>query len=93
MKMLIENSDYQPVERHGKPTVNPKKNGSKFAVWHKLKLKAGEEKSIRIRLSKSKLQDPWTEFDTIFNIIKQLIEIDKVWIDKIALALLDSLAI
>ncbi|GAA4811589.1 MGH1-like glycoside hydrolase domain-containing protein [Litoribaculum gwangyangense] len=52
---------------HGKPTVNPEKNGSKFAVWHKLKLKAGEEKTIRIRLSKIKLQDPWTNFDAIFS--------------------------
>lgn len=52
---------------NGESTVNPKKNGSKFAVWHKLKLKAGEEKSIRIRLSKSKLKDPWTTFDDIFN--------------------------
>ena len=52
---------------NGKATVNPKKNGSKMAVWHQLKLKAGEEKSIRVRLSKNKTQNPWDDFDEIFN--------------------------
>lgn len=52
---------------NGKPSVNPKKNGSKMAVWHKFNLKAGEEKSIKIRLSKKKLKTPWADFDTIFN--------------------------
>jgi glycogen debranching enzyme len=49
-----------------KPTVNPKKNGSKMAVWHKFELKAGEEKTVRVRLSKNKLEDPWNDFNTIF---------------------------
>ncbi|MDG1729237.1 MAG: glucosidase [Algibacter sp.] len=48
-------------------TVNPKKEGSKMAIWHKFKLKAGEEKSVKVRLSKAELEDPWTAFDTIFN--------------------------
>ena len=52
---------------NGKPTVNPAKNGSKSAVWYKFKLKAGEEKSIRIRLSKKKLENPWSDFDTVFD--------------------------
>ncbi|MBP0905365.1 glucosidase [Mariniflexile gromovii] len=52
---------------HGKATVNPDKTGSKFAVWHQFKLKAGEEKSIKIRLSKKKVKDPWDEFDAIFH--------------------------
>ncbi|MGC1516537.1 MAG: glucosidase [Maribacter sp.] len=51
----------------GLNTVNPKKTGSKFAVWHTLRLKPGEEKSVKLRLSKKKLADPWSEFDTIFN--------------------------
>jgi len=50
----------------GKHTVNPEKNGSKSAIWHKFKLKAGEEKSVRVRLSKKKLKDPWADFDTVF---------------------------
>lgn len=51
----------------GEATVNPKNLGSKFAIWHQLSLKAGEEKSIKIRLSKNNVKDPWGEFDTIFN--------------------------
>ena len=52
---------------NGKSTVNPEKNGSKSAVWYKFKLKAGEEKSIRIRLSKKKLENPWSDFDAVFD--------------------------
>src|SRR5690606_40066303 len=47
----------------GKETVNPEKNGSKFAVWHHFELKAGEEKTVRLRLSKNKLENPWGDFD------------------------------
>ena len=50
----------------GQPTVNPDKKGSKFAVWHKLRLKSGEEKTIKVRLSKKKLKDPWGNYDSIF---------------------------
>lgn len=51
---------------NGEKTVNPEKNGSKFAVWHKFKLKPGEEKTIKIRLRKKKIQDPWADFDAVF---------------------------
>ena len=51
----------------GKPTVNPENNGSKLAIWHKFKLKAGEEKTAKVRLSKNKLDKPWTNFDTVFH--------------------------
>ena len=51
----------------GKPTINPDKNGSKFAIWHSFRLKAGEERSIRVRLSKKKIQDPWADFETVFD--------------------------
>jgi len=54
----------------GKPTVNPDKTGSKLAIWHKFKLKAGEEKSVKIRLSKKKLKNPWTHFDALFDLRK-----------------------
>jgi hypothetical protein len=50
----------------GLPTVNPDKKGSKFAIWHKLRLKPGEEKTIKVRLSKKKLVDPWGNYDAIF---------------------------
>jgi hypothetical protein len=52
---------------NGKPTVNPEKNGSRLAIWHHFKLKAGEEKSVKVRLSKSKLENPWNDFDTVFD--------------------------
>ena len=52
---------------HGEATVNPEKTGSKFAVWHHLKLEAGEEKSIKVRLSKAKVKAPWADFDAIFH--------------------------
>mgnify|MGYP003630680461 FL=1 len=51
---------------NGEATVNPDKKGSKFAVWHKLRLKSGEEKTIKVRLSKKKLKDPWGNYDSIF---------------------------
>jgi hypothetical protein len=50
-----------------RPTINPEKKGSKMGVWHKIRLKAGEEKSVKVRLSKKKVEDPWADFDAIFN--------------------------
>jgi len=47
-------------------SVNPKKTGSKFAVWQKFRLKAGKEKVIKVRLSKKALSKPWADFDDIF---------------------------
>ncbi|HEA23053.1 MAG TPA: glucosidase [Pricia antarctica] len=51
---------------NGKPTVNPEKKGSKSAIWYTLDLKAGEEKTIRVRLRKKKLANPFANFDSIF---------------------------
>jgi len=51
---------------NGKATINPDKKGSKMAIWHSLKLKAGQEKIIRVRLSKKKLKTPWSDFDKVF---------------------------
>ncbi|TNJ42894.1 glucosidase [Tamlana fucoidanivorans] len=50
-----------------KATVNPKKEGSKFAVWHKYNLKPGEEVSVKVRLSKKKKEDPWADYNAVFN--------------------------
>lgn len=50
-----------------KDTINPKNEGSKMAVWHKFKLEAGEEKSVKIRLSQNELDNPWERFDTVFD--------------------------
>ena len=48
------------------PTVNPEKFGTKAAIWHQFDLKSGEEKSINIRLSNVALENPWTDFDSLF---------------------------
>ncbi|MCF8273240.1 MAG: glucosidase [Flavobacteriaceae bacterium] len=66
---------------NGKPTINPEKNGSKLAIWYKFKLKAGEEKVIKVRLSKNKLQEPWTDFDAIFE--QRIKECDEFYNDII----------
>jgi len=55
----------------GKPTINPKKNGSKTAIWHEFKLKPGEEKSVNIRLSNKALENPWEDYETIFDLRKK----------------------
>ncbi len=52
---------------NGENTVNPKKFGTKVAIWHQLELNAGEEKSIRIRLSSNQLENPWGNFESIFD--------------------------
>ena len=51
---------------NGKPTVNPEKTGSKLAIWYKFKLNAGEAKTVRVRLSKNKVANPWEQFDAVF---------------------------
>ncbi|MBD0830787.1 MGH1-like glycoside hydrolase domain-containing protein [Aestuariibaculum sediminum] len=51
----------------GKATVNPQKTGSKLAIWHQFTLKPGEEQSVKVRLSKSKLQSPFEDFEAVFN--------------------------
>lgn len=66
---------------NGQPTVNPEKNGSKVAIWHKLSLKAGEEKSIRVRLSKKEIDHPWLDFDTLFD--KRIKECEEFYNEKI----------
>ena len=39
-------------------TVNPKKQGTKAAVWLKEKIKPGASKTFKIRLSKNQIEDP-----------------------------------
>ncbi|MFT3937037.1 MAG: hypothetical protein QM726_25650 [Chitinophagaceae bacterium] len=48
-------------------SVNPEKKGTKAAVWFKENIAAGLSKTFKIRLSKNELEDPWTEFDAVFN--------------------------
>ncbi|CAN5718860.1 glucosidase [soil metagenome] len=48
------------------PTVNPGKVGTKAAVWLKEKIQPGDSETFNIRLCKSQVDDPWSEFDEIF---------------------------
>ncbi|HZE85550.1 MAG TPA: glucosidase, partial [Puia sp.] len=48
-------------------TVNPQKQGTKAAVWFREKIKPGASKVFRIRVCKSQLEDPWTDFEDIFS--------------------------
>jgi len=50
----------------GKPTVDVVKKGTKSAGIFKLKLKGNSESKIRIRMSKIKLENPFKEFNSIF---------------------------
>ncbi|MES2240561.1 MAG: glucosidase [Bacteroidota bacterium] len=52
---------------NGKATINPEKKGTKVAVWQQLDLKAGEEKSIKVRLTNTVLENPWADFDAVFD--------------------------
>lgn len=47
-------------------TVNPAKVGTKAAVWLKEKIQPGDSATFNIRLSKSEVEDPWGDFDEIF---------------------------
>jgi hypothetical protein len=47
-------------------SVNPKKQGTKAAIWLEEKIKPGASATFKVRLSKNKIEDPWAEFDEIF---------------------------
>jgi hypothetical protein len=47
-------------------TINPKKQGTKAAVWFEEKIKPGASAIFKIRLSKNQIENPWVEFDKIF---------------------------
>jgi hypothetical protein len=51
---------------NGEDSINPENFGTKVAIWHHLELQAGEEKSINIRLSNNQLENPWADFESIF---------------------------
>ena len=45
--------------------VNPKRQGTKAAAVYKLNIKAGESKTVRLRLMKTKTNNPFADFDKI----------------------------
>lgn len=54
------------VVNRKRKAVNPEKKGSKFAAWYKLRLKPGQEKTVKLRLSKKRIEKPWKDFDEVF---------------------------
>jgi len=48
-------------------TINPKKQGTKAAIWFEEKIKPGASAIFKIRLSKNQIENPWDEFDKIFS--------------------------
>ncbi|MHA6247181.1 MGH1-like glycoside hydrolase domain-containing protein [Pontibacter sp. CAU 1760] len=55
---------------HHQDTVNPEKQGTKVAIWYKESIPAGESATFKVRLSKKKLENPWSDFDTVFDLRK-----------------------
>ena len=47
-------------------TINLSKKGTKAAVWLKEKILPGESAFFHLRLSKKQLEDPWVDFDLVF---------------------------
>ncbi|MEQ8878894.1 MAG: glucosidase [Cyclobacteriaceae bacterium] len=51
----------------GKPTVNPQKKGTKASAHFKLKVPAGQKRTVRVRMTKEVLDNPFEQFENIFN--------------------------
>ena len=62
---------------HQEDSVNPDKQGTKAAIWLKQKIQAGSSHTFKIRLSKYPLNDPWGDYDKIFE-LRQL-EVDQYY--------------
>ena len=62
---------------HKQNTINPGKKGTKSAIWLKETIASGESKTFTLRLSKAKLDDPWTDFDEI--VTKRIEETDQYY--------------
>ncbi len=52
---------------HHEHSINPKKQGTKSAIWYKETVEPGKSKTFKVRLSKIQLKKPWTDFDDIFS--------------------------
>ncbi|CAA7386611.1 MGH1-like glycoside hydrolase domain-containing protein [Chryseobacterium fistulae] len=62
---------------HGSPTINPKKTGTKASFLIDDIIEAGQSKTFDFRLSPDKLDDPFYQFDEIFE--KRLHEADEFY--------------
>ena len=54
----------------GTDSVNPRLSGSKAAIWHTDIIESGASRVYKTRLSKGVLEDPWADFDEIFELRK-----------------------
>ena len=70
------------VVEGNKDAVNPDNVGTKFAPHYKLSIPAGESRTVELRLCKeSDLQDPFADFDRIYDQRKQEADEFYSWID------------
>ncbi len=60
-------------------TINPDKEGTKAAIWLKEMIKPGESTVFKVRLSKTQLDDPWSDFDEV--VAKRLAETNQYYND------------
>jgi len=52
---------------NGSPAINPDRGGTKASANYDLTIGAGQSQTIRLRLTKNKSDNAFTDFDTIFN--------------------------
>lgn len=51
---------------NGLSTVNPRKQGTKSAIWFQDTLAPGASATYKVRLSNHEIAEPWTDFDSVF---------------------------
>ena len=64
----------------GTPTVNPEKKGTKGSGVFKLKIEGGQKATVRVRITKDKLDTPFSDFDDLFQQRKD--ECDQYYAEK-----------
>ncbi|WP_421869720.1 MGH1-like glycoside hydrolase domain-containing protein [Marinoscillum sp.] len=62
---------------NGKATVNPDKVGTKASAIYKLKIPAGESRSVKVRMSQLEMENPFEQYDEIF--AKRIAEADSFY--------------
>ena len=64
----------------GMPSVNPEKKGTKGSAVYKLKIEGGQKATVKVRITKDKLNDPFSDFDYLFQQRKD--ESDQYYAEK-----------
>ena len=52
---------------NGDATINPEKEGTKAAIWLKAEVLPGQPRVFRVRLSRKKMENPWIDYEDLFN--------------------------